>query len=88
MFALGAATRAHRPTIRRRHHGATEGHGLSRQAQRTTSVCRAAMTLGRRPALRVAGKVPPTIEELRTKTEYQLADDLFGLPQGTPLKRS
>jgi hypothetical protein len=31
----------------------------------------------------VAGKVPKAMEELRTKTEYQLADDPFSLPQIT-----
>ena len=73
----------HGPTVRRQHHGATEGHGSSRQAQRTAYVCRAADTLDRRTVLRVAGKVPKAMEELRTKTEYQLADDPFSLPQIT-----
>jgi hypothetical protein len=31
--------------------------------------------------LRVAGKVPPAMEELRTKTEYQPANDPLGFPQ-------
>ena len=34
-----------------------------------------------RTVIRVAGKVPPTMEELRTQTEYQPANGSFGLPQ-------
>src|ERR1700677_4319020 len=75
-----AATRANRS---RQRHGATEGHGSSRQAQRTAYVCRDAQTLDRRTVFRVAGKVPTAMEELRTKTEYQLADDPLNLPQIT-----
>jgi len=31
----------------------------------------------------VAGKVPPTMEELRAQTEYQPANDPLGFPQIT-----
>ena len=34
----------------------------------------------------MAGKVPPTMEELRTQTEYQPANDPLGLPQATAQK--
>jgi hypothetical protein len=36
--------------------------------------------------LRVAGKVPPAMEELRTKTEYQPANDPLGFPQAIAQK--
>jgi hypothetical protein len=34
----------------------------------------------------MAGKVPPSMEELRTQTEYQFANDPTGLPQATAQK--
>jgi hypothetical protein len=34
----------------------------------------------------MAGKVPPAMEELRTKTEYQPANDPLGFPQAIAQK--
>jgi hypothetical protein len=65
---------------------ACEGHGAGRQAQSTAYLCSAAETMDRRMLLRMAGKVPPATEALRTKTEYQPANDPLGFPQAIAQK--
>ena len=54
-----------------------------RQAQRTAYVRRAAEMLDRRMVLRITGKMQPPMEELLTKTQYQLVDDPLSLSQMT-----
>ena len=78
--------RLHGPTLCRRRDRAVEGNGASGQAQRTAYVCRAAETLDCRALLRMVGKVPKTVEELRTQTQYQLAVRSPRLPRAPTQK--
>jgi hypothetical protein len=50
-------------------------------AEKSIPARRTAKTLDRGAVLRLAGKVPKTMEELRTKTEHKPANDPLGVSQ-------